>query len=295
MLDDQIVFPFDVTEDRVRFQPSVIDGESGYYDTVVRKFVSRKVLDSLMDNLAPENNYHITPNHERVTQSINRIRRNISAYQRNLSDSYAQTFLKYLSNRYLSSKLEIDLEASILYVDIVGSTKISEKLSSEELSSLIGTFSQEMAAVISKSGGFILKYAGDAVIAYFPHLGGKGNMIENAIRCGRSMNVITGFAINPAIHDFAIPPIQIRVAIDHGKNKIVFLGSEPDLIGHSITIAAKMMPFAEPGQIVIGDSAYQVISKEFAVEFVKYSNEPDWNYINPETGKIYPIYTTKSI
>lgn len=195
-LNKLIVFPFDVTEDRVRFQQSVIDGESGYYDTMAKKFISQRVLDSLMDNLVPERDYCITPGHERVSQSINRIRRNLSVYQRNPSDSYAQIFLKYLSNRFLSSKPELDIDSAILYVDIVDSIKLAAKLSSEELSSLIRLFSQEMSLLISKHAGFVLKYAGDAVIAYFPRLQVLQNIAESAIRCGQAMNIIVQHAID---------------------------------------------------------------------------------------------------
>jgi len=289
------VFPFDVTEDRIRFQQSMIDGENGYYDTVAKKFISLSVLRSLMDNVVPERDYRITPSHERVSQSLNRIRRNLSVYQRNPSDSYAQIFLKYLSNRFLSSIPELSIDAAILYVDIVGSTKIATKLPPEDLSSLIRVFSQEMSTIVSKSAGFVLKYAGDAVIAYFPSLQGLGNMTENAIRCGRSMNIIVEHAINPAIQNLAISPLQIRASIDHGKNKIVFLGSEPDLIGHTITITSKMTRFAKPGQIVIGDGAYREISAGLAAEFIKYSDDnANWDYTSPETGKIYPIYLSKT-
>jgi adenylate cyclase len=289
------VFPFDVTEDRVRFQQSVIDGENGYYDTVAKKFISQSVLYSLMNNVMPERDYCLTPDHERVSESINRIRRNLSVYQKNPSDSYAQIFLKYLSNRFLSSMPDLSIDAAILYVDIVGSTKIATKISPEDLSSLIRVFSQEMSTIISKNAGFVLKYAGDAVIAYFPSLQGLGNMTENAIRCGHSMNIIVKHAINVAIENFAIPPIQIRVSIDYGKNKIVFLGSEPDLIGHIITITSKMTPFAKPGQMVIGDGAYREISAGFATEFIRYNDKnTDWGYTSPETGKIYPIYLSKN-
>lgn len=280
-------------EDGVRFQQSVIDGEKGYYDTVAKKFISQRVLDSLMDIVVPERSYRITSGSQGTTQSINRIRRNLSICQRNPSDSYAQVFLKYLSNRFLSSQSELSVDAAILYVDIVGSTKLTAKLLPEELSSLIRVFSQEMSILISKHAGFVLKYAGDAVIAYFPRLQEFENMTENAIRCGYSMHVIIQHAINVVVQHFAMLPIQVRVSIDSGKNKIVFLGSEPDLIGHTITITSKMIPFARPGQIVIGDNAHGEISTQLYTEFVK-SNDKNWDYTDPETGKIYPIYISKT-
>lgn len=293
-LNELAIFPFDVAEDRTRFEQCVIEGENGYYDIVARKFISQTVLDTLMQNLMPEREYLITPGSNEVTQSINRIRRNLSVYQRNPTDSYAQIFLKYISNRFLCSKTELAVDAAILYVDIVGSTNLASKLPPEELSSLIRVFSQEMSIIISKHAGFVLKYAGDAVIAYFPQLEGVGNMVENAIRCGRSMNIIMLHSLNKAMENSHIPPMQIRVSIDYGKNEIVFLGPEPDLLGHTITIASKMMPFAKPGEIIIGDNAFREISSKLASEFERYDDgSKSWNYTDPSTGKISSIYFSK--
>jgi class 3 adenylate cyclase len=44
----------------------------------------------------------------------------------------------------LNSIREQKLDAAVLYVDVVGSTKIATQLSASELSSLIRVFSQEM-------------------------------------------------------------------------------------------------------------------------------------------------------
>lgn len=290
-----ITFPYDVTEDRTRFQKSVIDGDLGYYDTIARKFIPQETLDLLLENIIPNRENTIAENDPRLSQSVNRIRRNLSIYQRNPSDSYAQIFLKYLSNRYLSSIREQKLDAAILYVDVVGSTKLATQLSASELSSIIRVFSQEMSIVISRYGGFVLKYAGDAVIAYFPSSNDFGNATENAITCGKIMNTIIEKSLNFAFQDFALPPIQVRISIDFGKNEIIFLGPEPDLIGHTITIASKMIRFAKPGHIVIGENAHKKLSKEYFTRFTLAGSDIQWDYNDPETGKIYPIYFSGDI
>ena len=290
MTSTVVSFPYDVTEDRTRFQKSVIDGDLGYYDTIARKFIPQETLDSLLENIIPDKENLVAENDPRLSQSLNRIRRNLSIYQRNPSDSYAQIFLKYLSNRYLSSIREQKIDAAILYVDVVGSTKLATRLSASELSSLIRVFSQEMSIVISRHGGFVLKYAGDAVIADLPSSNEFGNATENAIRCGNIMNTIIDQSLNFAFQDFALPPIQVRISIDFGNNEIVFLGPEPDLIGHTITIASKMIRFAKPGHIVIGENAHKQLREPFTSNFVPADSEIQWDYSDPGTGKIYPIY-----
>jgi len=54
----------------------------------------------------------------------------------------------------------------ILHIDLVGSTQLSMTLPLERLTTIIQTFSQEMSIMIELYGGYVLKYIGDAVLAF---------------------------------------------------------------------------------------------------------------------------------
>ncbi|MHB8546284.1 MAG: adenylate/guanylate cyclase domain-containing protein [Nitrosotalea sp.] len=285
-------FPFGLTTSKVKLEPQAIGGEKGYYDVIEKKFVPLENLESVISQVKPVESFQIlTPDDAFVIQSLTRIQRNFSLYKRKQSDSYSQAFLKYISNRFLRLWSENEINTAVLYVDIVGSTKIATSLSSDDLSGLIKVFSEEMSVVASKHAGFVLKYTGDAVIAFFPELKDFGNMAENAVRCARSMNMLVTHSLNPMFASFGLPKINVRIGIDVGKNRIVVLGSEPDLIGHSITIASKILPLAQPNQMTIGEEAYKMLSPEMAAQFMKIDpQDKRWNYNHPTTGKIYPIY-----
>ncbi len=285
-------FPFGLTTSKVKLEPQVIEGEKGYYDVIEKKFVPLENLESVISQVKPVESFQImTPDDAFVIQSLTRIQRNFALYKRKQSDSYSQAFLKYISNRFLSLWPENEISTAVLYVDIVGSTKIATSLSSDDLSGLIKVFSEEMSVVVSKHAGFVLKYTGDAVIAFFPELKDFGNMAENAVRCARSMNMLVTHSLNPMFASFGLPKINVRIGIDVGKNRIVVLGSEPDLIGHSITIASKILPLAQPNQMTIGEETYKMLSPEMAAQFMKIDpQDKRWNYNHPTTGKIYPIY-----
>lgn len=290
-------FPFGFARDKIQFHPPQIEGEKGYYDIIEKKFVPLNVLESVIYHVKPVDRFQIlSPDDSAVIESMTRIRRNFSLYKMKMSDSYSQAFLKYVSNRFLSLWPKQEINTVILYVDIVGSTKLAIKLNSEELSGMIKVFSEEMSVVISKHAGFVLKYAGDAVIAFFPELKEFGNMVENAVRCANSINMLIKHSLNPIFTNLGLPTISVRIGMDAGKNRIVFLGSEPDLIGHSITIASKILPLAQPNQITMGDAAYKMLPSEMAEQFMKI--DPDdkrWNYTHPGTGEIYPIYFSKHL
>ncbi|HEU5488508.1 MAG TPA: P-II family nitrogen regulator, partial [Candidatus Nitrosotalea sp.] len=201
-------FPFGLTTSKVKLEPQAVEGEKGYYDVIEKKFVPLENLESVISQVKPVEKFQIlTPDDEFLIQSLTRIQRNFSLYKRKQSDSYSQAFLKYISNRFLSLWPENEINTAVLYVDIVGSTKIATTLSSDDLSGLIKVFSEEMSVVVSKHAGFVLKYTGDAVIAFFPDLKDFGNMAENAVRCARSMNMLITHSLNPMFASFGLPKI----------------------------------------------------------------------------------------
>ena len=55
----------------------------------------------------------------------------------------------------------------ILNVDLVASTKLSMTIPLDRLTMMIQAFNQEMPLIVKEFGGFILKYVGDAVLAFF--------------------------------------------------------------------------------------------------------------------------------
>ena len=65
----------------------------------------------------------------------------------------------------------------ILNVDLVASTKLSMTLPLDRLTTLIQSFNQEMSLIVKDFRGFILKYVGDAVLAFFVVVPGHNTRI----------------------------------------------------------------------------------------------------------------------
>ena len=58
-------------------------------------------------------------------------------------------------------------QLTVMFADLVGSTALSARLDPEELREIIGAYHGRCAEVITGSGGFVAKYLGDGVLAYF--------------------------------------------------------------------------------------------------------------------------------
>ena len=288
------LFPFDIQSDRSRFQSTIVRNQKGYYDLVEKKFISTQLMKALIDELKPDDSFQIKSDSVIIDKIKKRINQNLSFMQKNARDSYSVKLLKYFSNRFLSSQSEQNITTAILFVDIVKSTNLATTLTPDEMSSLVRVFSLELSILISKHSGFVLKYAGDAVIAYFPIINNVEETCQNAIRCAKSMNLLIKHAMNPAFEKFGLPEIKIRVGVEVGKNQIVFFGSDPDLIGSTITMAAKIYPVTNPSQIAIGEEIFKKLRESQQIQLLQeYSDTKKLPYTNSSTGKEYVVYLTK--
>jgi class 3 adenylate cyclase len=253
-------------------------------------------MKELIDVVKPDNSFEIMPEDDVLIKKIKkRITQNLSFMQKNTRDSYSTKLLKYFSNRFLLSLSEQNILTVILFVEIVKSTNLANTLSPDEMSYLIRAFSQEISILVSKYSGFVLKYAGDAVIAYFPILNNAKDVYQNAVKCAKSMNLLIKHAINPTFEKFGLPEIKIRVGLESGNNQIVFFGSEPDLIGSTITMTSKIYPLAEPSQIAIGEEIFKKLNGMVNQFSQLNSDSKKIPHINSNTGKEYAVYLSKEI
>src|SRR5215211_5370124 len=69
--------------------------------------------------------------------------------------------------KILEQFMESKVNLVILHIDLVGSTKMSLNLPIDKLTTIIRAFAQEMSLIVSMYGGYVLKYIGDAVLAFF--------------------------------------------------------------------------------------------------------------------------------
>lgn len=122
---------------------------------------------------------------------------------------------KFLLN-HVSSKIPL----IIIYADLVGSTTMSMTLSIDKLVDVIRVFAHEISHVVDSYGGYVLKYAGDAVISFFPgRVNNKDKHLaaDTSVECGKSMiNVIkeTNEIFNKK---FGYPELFTKIGIDAGE------------------------------------------------------------------------------
>jgi adenylate cyclase len=196
--------------------------------------------------------------------------------------------------RFLRRKVDQKVDVVILYVDIDGSTNMSMALPPKKFAMILHVFSQEMSLITAEYGGYVLKYVGDAIIGLFPAEYDSNQASKNAVDCAKSMKEIIKRCINPELSARGLPKISVKMTIDYGDVQVVVYGksidrSHIDIVGSSISMAAKMISLAQTWQIVIGQSMYEKLDRK--QNFAEMNVDPTrWTYIDGKSGSSYKLY-----
>ncbi|MFL6486705.1 MAG: adenylate/guanylate cyclase domain-containing protein [Nitrososphaera sp.] len=171
------------------------------------------------------------------------------------------------SDHFLRNHASQRLDFPVMFIDLVGSTKMSTELSADFLSKIITVFSQEMSYVIEYFGGLLLKFVGDASIGYFPH----SENPDHIVLCGESIIHVVSNAINLLLLQMGHAGIEVKVTSHYGQHTIVRYGSNQershvDIISTTMNLSAKMQSITRSSQMVIGNSLYNKL-RQFAEAF----------------------------
>lgn len=155
---------------------------------------------------------------------------------------------------------------TILFADVVGSTRLGEHLDAESMSALMASYFAEMRTIIERHGGTVEKFIGDAVMAVFgiPQL-----HEDDALRAVRASIEIRERLrrLNLDLEAERGITIRFRTGVNTGVVVADDLADEHSLItGDAVNTAARLEQAAAPGEILIGPPTYQLVRDAVSVE-----------------------------
>ena len=133
--------------------------------------------------------------------------------------------------------------ATALFVDLVDSTAFVSSNDPEVARRRVTGFFERVKSHVDTYGGTVEKFAGDAVLAVFGVPTAHEDDAERAVRAAVAI-VESG--------DGALP---VRIGIEAGE-VVVEDGDSTFSTGEAINVAARLQQSAEPGEILIGPTAY---------------------------------------
>ena len=86
-------------------------------------------------------------------------------------------------------------QLTVMFCDLVGSTALASRLDPEDLREVIGDYHKDVERVVVRFDGFVAKYMGDGVLAYFGYPQAHEDDAERAIRAG--LEIVTTARLVP--------------------------------------------------------------------------------------------------
>ena len=154
-------------------------------------------------------------------------------------------------------------EISILFADLVGFTAISERLKPTDIAQLLNNLFEEMLKEVFLYSGTLDKYIGDCIMAFFGAPDPDPGHADRAVASAKGM--LTRLQ-NLNANNFWQEPLQLRIAINSGKAIVGDVGSSQRVdytaLGTTINLAARMESICSPGECVISEATYNMLSEK---------------------------------
>ena len=105
-------------------------------------------------------------------------------------------------------------QLTVMFCDMVGSTALSTQLEPEDYREVIRAYQETCAGVIKQFDGYVAKYMGDGILAYFGWPRGHEDDAERAINAGLGI-VKAVAALTPPVGD--IQAMAVRIGPGRGR------------------------------------------------------------------------------
>jgi class 3 adenylate cyclase len=140
---------------------------------------------------------------------------------------------------------------SVLFGDLVGFTSLSETRDQEEVRELLSRYFDECRQVITRYGGIVEKFIGDAVMAVWGVPTAHEDDAERAVRAGLELvDAVTAIG-----EDVGIPGLALRVGIVTGEVAVTIGAQQQGMVaGDAVNTASRVQSIAAPGQVWVDET-----------------------------------------
>jgi class 3 adenylate cyclase/predicted ATPase len=157
-------------------------------------------------------------------------------------------------------------QLTVLFCDLVGSTELSARLDPEDLRAVMGAYHRCTVAVIERFEGYLARYLGDGVLAYFGWPQAHEEDAERAVRAG--LKLVEAVA---QLEPYQKVRLQARVGIATGQvvvGDLVGEGVARDeaVVGATPNLAARLPTLAAPGSVVLSQATRRLIGGLFELD-----------------------------
>jgi len=140
---------------------------------------------------------------------------------------------------------------SVLFADLVGFTTLSESRDAEEVRDLLSRYFDTCTKLISRYGGVVEKFIGDAVMAVWGTPVATEDDAERAVRA--SLDLVA--AVETFGSDVGAPGLRARAGVLTGEAAVTLSAeTEGMVMGDMVNTASRIQSAAQPGTVLVGES-----------------------------------------
>lgn len=174
-----------------------------------------------------------------------------------------KTFSRFVSHNVAGSLMEDPdkvqlggsrVEATVLFADISGFTKLSESLEPSVIHNLLNEYFTLIDNIAVKHNGHIDKYIGDCAMILFGVPQADENHSINAVKCGIEIQTVVN-QYNKDCKEQGDITVEFSIGINSGTMLAGNMGSEQRMeytvVGNSVNLASRLSSVAKAGQVIV--------------------------------------------
>lgn len=154
-------------------------------------------------------------------------------------------------------------EVTILFADIRGFTKFSERHSAHEVVEVLNQFFSELVKVVFRYNGTFDKYMGDCIMAFYGAPIQYEDDVLRAIQTAIEMQRVFHQKEGKLLEKFNGAKLGLGIGINTGEVIVGNIGSETfmdyTVVGDQVNIAKRLEEMTQSGQILISQVTYERI------------------------------------
>ena len=160
-------------------------------------------------------------------------------------------------------------QVTVLFADVSGFTALAERLDPEEVRAFQNALFEMLAQAITRHGGFVAKFLGDAVLALFGAPVAHEDDPERALDSALAIRA-RGAALSDAWAARLGQPVSLHIAVHTGPVVAGSLadaaGAAYDVTGDTVNTTARLLATAAPGTVLISEATHALTRHRFACE-----------------------------
>ena len=172
---------------------------------------------------------------------------------------------RHLAEKILTSKSALEGErkqVTILFCDIVDSTRLAERLDPERMHELMDRALRLMAEAVHRYEGTVNQFLGDGLMALF---GAPVALEDHALRAVQAAlairETLAGYS-EQLKHEHGVE-LQLRVGLNTGLVVVGRIGDDLRMdytaVGDATNLASRMQALADPGAVLVTEATHRLI------------------------------------